>query len=80
MAGRPVVETYESDRFNAKSESGSIYIVVEHQRTIKTRGMAGVQRTVPRTFYTLSDGRDVVVTGKDEFKIVDTNELIRKID
>lgn len=59
------VETDESDRLRARSENGTIYIVVEYQRIITTRMMAGALATVPRTFYELEDGRTVPVTGKD---------------
>ena len=69
----------EVDRFEAKSDNGTLYTVIEYRRVIRTTLMEGTRETLGTRSWALSDGRDLNWINDSTFKIVATDEIIRKL-
>lgn len=76
----PNREIRETNRFQAVADDGAAYTVVE--RTVFTEfvPLSGDRRWVRGARdYVLSDGRDLDPRGDGLFKILDTDQIIRKV-
>lgn len=71
----------EVERFYAESDGGAVHVVIVFQRFHEARTLSeGSFRVAGSKSLVLSDGRHVTPTDDPEaFKIVDTDEIIRKI-
>ncbi|MCZ6860669.1 MAG: hypothetical protein O7I42_10395 [Alphaproteobacteria bacterium] len=72
----------EVDRFEVETDDGEIFMVVKSIPITKTRHLGGtsIAKGKPIPLLRLTDGRLVSPTDDpDEFKIFDTDEVIRKI-
>lgn len=70
----------ETDRFQAAGEDGRVFTVVERRIVSTATTLRG--RTAERLGardYVLSDGRDLNPIDHETFKIVLTDEIIRKV-
>lgn len=71
----------EVNRYRCRGEDGSEYTVIERQTFTNFRPMSGPSQNVGGALdWILSDGRDVNFVDDDTFQILDTDEVIRKID
>lgn len=71
----------EVERFAAIGDSGRTYTVVIYQRQVEFRPLSGpVQYLKGATDAKLLDGRDVSPKDSETFEIVDTGEIIRKVE
>ncbi|WP_256753316.1 hypothetical protein [Mesorhizobium sp. Mes31] len=73
--------TIESDRFQARSANGNIYTVIEHQNIIEMRMLDGTTQRAKgtRSLY-LSNGQSVNHIDENTFQIVETDEIIRRVE
>lgn len=69
----------EINRFKARSDSGSVYTVVEYQTIIHFEGLSSGGSMKGTKSLVLSDGRHVNYIDENTFKIVATDEIIRKV-
>lgn len=71
----------ELSRFEAVSKTGHHYTVVESGRIVTSAPLSGSRRElIGARDYRLDDGRDLSATSDpDEFIIVETDELIRRL-
>jgi hypothetical protein len=67
-------------RHIAESDDGEAFEVLEYQHYTERRMLSGKQMSVPTVReYVLSDGRDVNWIDSETFKIVETDQIIRKV-
>ncbi|RWC61071.1 hypothetical protein [Mesorhizobium sp.] len=72
--------TVENERINARSDGGTTHIVIETQNIIETRMLDGsVSRTKGLKSLRLQNGAAVNHIDDDTFKIVQTDEIIRRV-
>jgi threonine dehydratase len=65
-------------RFQARSDDGEVFTVIEHQPLAKHRSLSDGASLLPKLKrYTLSDGSAVNQIGADTYKIVQTGQIIR---
>ena len=69
----------EIDRFEAVSDDGEMFTVIVYQELRESRSLTGSSwsKGLPRLF--LSDGKAVNEVDPETFKIVETNQIIRKV-
>jgi len=68
------------DEFEAESDEGEIYTVLTYQRVIETRLLSGeVRESRGAKRFILNDGSPVNWIDEKTFKIVLTDQVIRKI-
>ena len=68
-------------RFNARSETGKEYIVIRFVEVHENRDLSGkVSKIRGLARYALEDGSAVMLVDDKTFKIVQTEEIIRKVD
>ncbi|MFL6843758.1 MAG: hypothetical protein ACJ8ER_02620 [Allosphingosinicella sp.] len=71
----------EVERFAAIGDSGRTYTVVIYQKLIEFRPLSGpVQYAKGAMDAKLLDGRDVNPKDTETFEIVETGEIIRKVE
>lgn len=69
-----------TDRFEAVGEDGQRYTVIETRETLTAKPLSGNHTSMfGAADYRLSDGRHVNWIDDETFKILDTNEVIRKV-
>lgn len=69
----------EVDRFNCRGTSGREYTVVERRRVITSHQMAGTAATLGTLDFITTTGEDVSDLDDGTFKIVRTDEILRRI-
>jgi len=73
-------ERIEIERFKTIGESGFQYYVIKYRTDIINVGIGRTDRLKSKKIsYLLGDGRDVEDIDANTFKIVSTNEIIRKV-
>jgi hypothetical protein len=77
MAGRRTRR--EVDRFDAESEDGEVYTVVVYQEFVEFRSVMGNDWKPGLQELRLLDGSHVNQIGSETFRILDTDEIIRKV-
>lgn len=71
----------EIDRFQAQNEAGDVFTIIVFQRFGDSRPLSGPVRYLPGSKrMVLLDGSHVNYIDAETFKIVETDEIIRKID
>lgn len=67
-------------RHIAESDDGETFEVLEYQHYTQARPLSGSPTRLPTVReYFLSDGRDVNWVDSETFKIVETDQIIRKV-
>jgi hypothetical protein len=69
----------EIDRFLGKSDSGKEYIVVRYQEYISVPSVDNPGETAGKERLATSTGLLIHQVGRETFKIVRTNEIVRKV-
>jgi hypothetical protein len=69
----------ETGRFRAISDDGQEFVVIEYQPIRETRTLSGTSITKGLKRLVLSDGSSVNQIDPETFKIVQTDQIIRKI-
>lgn len=70
----------ERSRFQANGESGRVFTVIEFEEYREIRSLNGPDQIVPGLRrISLADGSPLEVIDTDTFKIVETDEIIRKV-
>lgn len=70
----------ETDRFNARSDDGTIYTVIEYQNILESRMLDGsVSRAKGLKSLFLTNGASVNYIDDDTFQVVQTDEIIRRV-
>ena len=69
----------EIDRFQCQSDDGEKFIVIKHQEVVLERRLTGETPRKKLPVLRLEDGRVVTPLDAETFKIVDTDQIIRKI-
>ena len=70
----------EIGRIKACGQNGAAYTIVEYEKVTTLRPISGASQQVKGSKYLrLTDGRHVNFVDDETFKIVATNEIIRKI-
>ena len=78
MVSRMEQEEY---RFNAQADTGEEYIVIRFVEVHESRDLFGRRPLVFETLrYALEDGSAVMPIDDKTFKVVQTEEIIRKVD
>ena len=69
----------EIDRFQCRSDNGEIFTVIKYQEIERKPNLEGgiLRRKLP--VLRLEDGLHVTMLDAETFKILDTDEIIRKI-
>ena len=68
-------------RFNARSETGKEYIMIKFVEVHENHDLSGkVSKIRGRPRFALEDGSAVMPIDDKTFKIVQTEEIIRKVD
>jgi hypothetical protein len=69
----------EIDRFRVKTDAGKEYIVVQYQEYTLAPSFDNPDETPGRKRIATSNGLLVYQIGRETFKIIQTNEIVRKV-
>ena len=70
----------ESRRFKARSDRGKEFTVIEYQSIHEHKDLSGkISTTKGLGRFALNDGSTVVQIDSETFKIIQTDEIIRKV-
>lgn len=71
----------EIERFQARAEDGTLHTVIERETVVQSRPISGPARTMGGAIDSITaDGLDLNVIEDGVYEIVNSGEIIRRID